>query len=133
MLKAFTFGNRLTSSLVRPQATVSSSLSALNFYPSAYFFSTRVSPLPKQDPAEDSTQTEESTPFRLQRPNIFRSGYLEKTLENENNFKADTDSFKATSSSSGYNVGLAAFYSLPKLDKQEGESILEELRSDMDQ
>ena len=53
-------------------------------------------------------------------------------MENEDGFKADTDSFKATSNQSGYNVGLAAFYSLPKIEKQEGESILEELRSDMD-
>lgn len=36
------------------------------------------------------------------------------------------------SSNSGLNVGLAAFYSLPKLDKKEAEAILQELRSDMD-
>ena len=84
------------------------------------------------------------------RPNIFRSSPIEddftsnqtnesslKQLRKQNNFDASTtaafddhDSFRA--SNSGLNVCLAAFYSLPKLGKEESESILQELRVDMD-
>ena len=72
-------------------------------------------------PAEKVDMPEEKPserPFR--KPNLF-SAYAE----------SDRDSFKA--SNQGLNVGLAAFYSLPKLEKNEAEQILAELRSDMDQ
>jgi len=42
----------------------------------------------------------------------------------------DRDNFKG--SNQGLNVGLAAFYSLPKLDKSDAEAILQELKTDLD-
>lgn len=44
----------------------------------------------------------------------------------------DDEGHKFKASNQGLNVGLAAFYSLPKLDKTEAENILAELRTDMD-
>ena len=38
----------------------------------------------------------------------------------------------SSKSSSDLNVGLAAFYSLPKLEKTEIDQIIQELRTDMD-
>lgn len=42
------------------------------------------------------------------------------------------DDYRFQASNNGLNVGLAAFYSLPKLEKKEADAILQELRTDMD-
>ena len=74
---------------------------------------------------------EDETPFiRQKRPNIFRFSSDDEGVDQSkkaassqtNSFEYDQDNFKA--SNQGLNVGLAAFYSLPKLGKDEMEQIL---------
>ena len=81
-------------------------------------------PQPRQD--QSTSPGPEAETRKINRPNIFRPA--EATFEMQG---VDYDDpFKQ--SSSGLNVGLAAFYSLPKLGKDEADQILQELRSDMD-
>ena len=88
----------------------------------------------KVDSAEKSDsivkKDEDETPFiRQKRPNIFRFSSDDEPVDqstknaaSSNSFEYDQDNFKA--SNQGLNVGLAAFYSLPKLGKDEAEQIL---------
>ena len=92
----------------------------------AAFFSAAV-PMPKQDmtvPVEEST----STPFKKQ--NIFTNRENLNMSKTYGTFDIEKE-FGAKNH--GLNVGLAAFYSLPKIEKTEGEAIMQELRSDMDE
>ena len=80
-------------------------------------------PKPKRD-QNDEQETETQITRRL---NIFRP----ETNFSMSDMYQDYD-MGSSKSSSDLNVGLAAFYSLPKLEKTEIDQIIQELRTDMD-
>ena len=69
----------------------------------------------------------------FRKPNIFRPDDSEGSvpdMKGEASYEMGRDGFEP--SDPGLNVGLASFYSLPKLEKGDAEAILKELRTDLE-
>ncbi len=126
-----------SQSLVKQQSNFSLQRKALLCNQHFKFSQMSGVPKPKRDDSLQEPKDESAQPMRQRRPNIFRPNFNEESksdlkspqLSSTSAFD-DHESFKA--SNSGLNVGLAAFYSLPKLGKEEADQILQELRVDMD-
>ena len=99
-------------------------------YPQFALFSAKLEPKPLERARNDTEDGEDaSAPPKFSKPNIF-SNFKKVMMSGSSEMNEDDYRFQA--SNNGLNVGLAAFYSLPKLEKKEADAILQELRTDMD-